>query len=118
MPIYCYKCTSCGEKIEVLQRSTECTPHDCPECNGQMERVISPVGIIFKGSGFYATDYKKDGKNRIRDEKPAEKKEEKKEESAAGGAEKIEESSGTKEGKKETKKGEKKSGKKETKEVA
>jgi len=118
MPIYCYKCTSCGEKVEVLEKSTRCSPPECPECKGQMERVISPVGIIFKGSGFYATDYKKDGKTRLRDDTPDEKKEDKKEEKAGDVAEKKEEKTEKKVEKKEEKKDEKKSEKKESKEVA
>lgn len=62
MPIYCYKCKSCGEKIEVLQKRSDCSTRECPDCGGLMEKIISPVGIIFKGSGFYVTDNKKDSK--------------------------------------------------------
>lgn len=56
MPIYLYECDSCGLRFEKMQRMTEEPLTDCPECDGQVHRVIQPVGIIFKGSGFYVTD--------------------------------------------------------------
>lgn len=56
MPIYLYQCDSCGVRFERLQRMSEEPLTDCPECNGHVHRVIQPVGIIFKGSGFYITD--------------------------------------------------------------
>jgi len=59
MPIYLYECDSCGLRFEKMQRMTEEPLTDCPECDGQIRRVIQPVGIIFKGSGFYVTDNRK-----------------------------------------------------------
>jgi putative FmdB family regulatory protein len=56
MPIYLYECDSCGVRFEKLQRMSQEPLTDCPECEGQVHRVIQPVGIIFKGSGFYITD--------------------------------------------------------------
>lgn len=56
MPIYLYECDSCGLRFEKMQRITEEPLTDCPECDGQVRRIIQPVGIIFKGSGFYVTD--------------------------------------------------------------
>ena len=56
MPIYLYECDSCGLRFEKMQRMTEESLKDCPECDGQVRRIIQPVGIIFKGSGFYVTD--------------------------------------------------------------
>jgi putative FmdB family regulatory protein len=56
MPIYLYQCDTCGVRFERLQRMSEPAVTDCPECDGQVHRVIQPVGIIFKGSGFYITD--------------------------------------------------------------
>jgi putative FmdB family regulatory protein len=56
MPIYLYQCDSCGVQFERLQRMSEEPLTDCPECDGHVHRVIQPVGIIFKGSGFYVTD--------------------------------------------------------------
>jgi putative FmdB family regulatory protein len=56
MPIYMYQCESCGVRFERMQRMSEEPLSDCPEGDGQVHRVIQPVGIIFKGSGFYITD--------------------------------------------------------------
>ncbi len=56
MPVYVYKCDTCGVAFERKQSVSE--PHltDCPECEGQVRRVFQPVGVLFKGSGFYVTD--------------------------------------------------------------
>jgi len=59
MPIYEYECGSCGRRFEQLQRITEDALATDPECGGPVRRVIQPVGIIFKGSGFYVTDSRK-----------------------------------------------------------
>jgi putative FmdB family regulatory protein len=56
MPIYLYECDSCGIRFERLQRMSDDPLADCPECDGHIHRVIQPVGVIFKGSGFYITD--------------------------------------------------------------
>jgi len=56
MPIYLYQCDECGLRFERLQRMSEEPLTECPECEGTIHRVIQPVGIIFKGSGFYVTD--------------------------------------------------------------
>ncbi|MCL7452644.1 MAG: zinc ribbon domain-containing protein [Anaerolineae bacterium] len=56
MPIYQYECDTCGIRFERLQRMSEEPLTECPECDGKVHRVIQPVGIIFKGSGFYITD--------------------------------------------------------------
>jgi putative FmdB family regulatory protein len=56
MPIYVYQCETCGLTFERRQRMTEPPLKDCPECEGHVHRVIQPVGIVFKGSGFYVTD--------------------------------------------------------------
>lgn len=58
MPLYDYKCTKCKYVFEVQQRITEDPLKHCPKCKGQIKRLISPAGIIFKGSGFHVTDYK------------------------------------------------------------
>jgi putative FmdB family regulatory protein len=58
MPIYSYKCESCGEIFDRLVKSGENGKVLCIHCNSVTKRVFSPVGIIFKGSGFYSTDYK------------------------------------------------------------
>ena len=59
MPIYEYECGSCGRRFEQLQRITEDALATDPECGGPVHRVIQPVGIIFKGSGFYVNDSRK-----------------------------------------------------------
>ena len=56
MPIYQYECDTCGVRFERMQRMSEDPLTECPECDGKVHRVIQPVGIIFKGSGFYITD--------------------------------------------------------------
>ena len=60
MPTYEYECTKCNKKFEAFQRMTENPLDKCPHCGGKPKRMISSgSGIIFKGSGFYETDYKK-----------------------------------------------------------
>ena len=58
MPKYDYKCNECGIVFERYQRFSEEPLACCPECNGAVHRVINPVGIVFKGSGFYITDHR------------------------------------------------------------
>lgn len=58
MPIYEYECEQCGVRFEKMQRMADAPLTDCPECEGHVHRVMQPVGIIFKGSGFYVTDNK------------------------------------------------------------
>jgi putative FmdB family regulatory protein len=58
VPTYVYRCQSCGEVIE-RRRSFQDPPlTQCEACNGQLRKVLQPVGIIFKGSGFYTTDHR------------------------------------------------------------
>ena len=59
MPTYQYLCTECGDQVEAVQKFTDdpLTVHD--ECGGRLRKVFSPVGIVFKGSGFYRTDSRK-----------------------------------------------------------
>jgi putative FmdB family regulatory protein len=56
MPIYEYECESCTVRFEKMQRFSDDPLKECPECGGPVHRVIQPVGVIFKGSGFYVTD--------------------------------------------------------------
>jgi putative FmdB family regulatory protein len=56
MPIYEYECRDCNRTFERLQHFTDEPVKVCPECGGPVQRIIQPVGIIFKGSGFYVTD--------------------------------------------------------------
>jgi putative FmdB family regulatory protein len=55
MPVYGYRCSR-GHHFEVQQRITEAPLTQCPECGAPVTRVFYPVGIIFKGGGFYKTD--------------------------------------------------------------
>ena len=59
MPIYQYECDECGLVFEKRQSFSDAPLKRCPECNASVHRVFQPVGIIFKGSGFYVTDNKK-----------------------------------------------------------
>ena len=56
MPTYQYACTECGDRSEVVQRFTDDPLTECALCGGKLRKVFSPVGIVFKGSGFYRTD--------------------------------------------------------------
>ena len=56
MPTYEYACTECGNRIEVVQSISEAPLTTCTVCGGALRKVFSPVGIVFKGSGFYRTD--------------------------------------------------------------
>jgi putative FmdB family regulatory protein len=58
MPTYQYVCTSadCGERFELVQSFTDPAASECPICGGKPRKVFSPVGVVFKGSGFYRTD--------------------------------------------------------------
>ena len=60
MPTYEYECTNCGHAFEVSQKMSDKPLHECPKCKGSVKRLIGKgSGIIFKGSGFYETDYKR-----------------------------------------------------------
>jgi putative FmdB family regulatory protein len=56
MPTYEYRCKTCGEHLEVVQSFSDDALTVCPNCEGELRKVFSPVGISFKGSGFYKTD--------------------------------------------------------------
>ena len=60
MPIYEYECHACGHQFEELQAMSALPLEKCPECKGKLKRLIGGgAGMIFKGKGFYSTDYKK-----------------------------------------------------------
>ena len=59
MPIYEYACTACGERTEARQSFSDPPLEKCEICGGKLRKLYSPVGIVFKGSGFYSTDAKK-----------------------------------------------------------
>jgi len=56
MPTYQYACTACSHEFEAFQSFTEDSLAECPECKGEIKKVYSAVGVVFKGSGFYKTD--------------------------------------------------------------
>jgi putative FmdB family regulatory protein len=65
MPTYQYRCTSCGHDFEKFHKITVSTRPKCPRCGKKSERVISGgAGLVFKGSGFYITDYKRAGSDK------------------------------------------------------
>lgn len=59
MPTYVYRCQNCAALREAFQRITADPLTTCEACGGALRRVLQPVGIVFKGSGFYVTDYKR-----------------------------------------------------------
>jgi putative FmdB family regulatory protein len=59
VPTYQYRCTECGDELEVVQKFSDEPLTVCPACQGSLRKVFSPVGIVFKGSGFYRTDSRK-----------------------------------------------------------
>jgi putative FmdB family regulatory protein len=76
MPIYEYRCASCGHEQEYLQRVSDPLLTDCPECHqSTYNKLVSAAGFQLKGSGWYVTDFKNNGtKPKTDGEKPAETK--------------------------------------------
>ena len=58
MPIYVYRCKACGADLERRQGFQDPPLTECVVCGGELRRVLQPVGVIFRGSGFYSTDYR------------------------------------------------------------
>jgi putative FmdB family regulatory protein len=95
MPVYEYACTNCGERTEARQSFDDPPLEVCPRCGGKLRKLYSPVGIVFKGSGFYATDARKstttsapqksssDAEKKDKKESPSDKPTTKKEEKSA-----------------------------------
>ena len=75
MPTYQYACTACGEELEAVQSFTDAALTACPACQGQLRKVYSAVGVVFKGSGFYKNDSraasKGSGESKSAGDKPA-----------------------------------------------
>lgn len=63
MPIYEYRCSSCGHRFEKIQKSSGSRPARCPKCGGAAKRLVSAPAIQFKGTGWYITDYARKGKS-------------------------------------------------------
>ncbi|MCX7785433.1 MAG: zinc ribbon domain-containing protein [candidate division WOR-3 bacterium] len=72
MPTYEYECETCHHKFEEFQKITDKPLRKCPQCGNKVRRLISAgVGLIFKGSGFYITDYKKQNSSQEKKTSPA-----------------------------------------------
>jgi putative FmdB family regulatory protein len=56
VPTYQYACNACGHQLEIVQSFSDAALTECPACKGQLRKLFSAVGIVFKGSGFYRTD--------------------------------------------------------------
>jgi putative FmdB family regulatory protein len=61
MPVYQYRCKSCGKTHDIEHGFNDERPTKCTSCGGQLVRVFHPVGVVFKGSGFHKTDYTSSG---------------------------------------------------------
>ena len=61
MPLYEYRCKSCGHQFEKIQSFSAPEEKECPQCHGEVERLLSAPAIQFKGSGWYVSDYAKKG---------------------------------------------------------
>lgn len=75
MPVYTYRCENCGVQFDQTQKFTDEILTKCPECGKKtLQKVYTPVGIVFKGSGFYATDHRSpSGASRFASDKKEEK---------------------------------------------
>jgi len=65
VPTYQYTCTECGEPVEAVQKFSDEPLTVCSACGGRLRKVFSPVGIVFKGSGFYRTDSRKNSTSTV-----------------------------------------------------
>ena len=86
MPTYAYQCKACEHQFETFQKMTDEPLKQCPQCKGKVARVLFPVGIVFKGSGFHVNDYPSSkpstSGNEAKSESPTESKTETKTETA------------------------------------
>ncbi|MFH1651090.1 MAG: FmdB family zinc ribbon protein [Chloroflexota bacterium] len=82
MPLYEYECGQCRNRFEVRQGFEAAPEAACPQCRSQARRVFYPTAVVFKGSGFYITDHRKN-KGETTPEAPVSKPVEKKEATAA-----------------------------------
>lgn len=63
MPTYEYECQTCHERVEAVQKFSDAALTTCPKCGGELRKVFSAVGIVFKGSGFYKNDSRSTAKS-------------------------------------------------------
>jgi len=71
MPTYVYRCEQCSHHLEVIQKFSDAPLTVCPRCQGELRRVIHSTGIVFKGSGWYITDSRKNSSDEGKPAKPA-----------------------------------------------
>jgi putative FmdB family regulatory protein len=89
MPIYEYQCESCGNELEKLQRMNDPDLTDCPECGkSTLKRLVSAAAFRLKGSGWYETDFKKEGKKNLHHSSTSDSKAEKTDKSDSSKSEK------------------------------
>lgn len=93
MPTYVYRCSSCGHEFEQFQKMSDDPLTICPACGGEIHRVIHPVGVVFKGSGWYITDSRKKDKDSERKDGAAKAKDKTAREPAKAGTDATSESS-------------------------
>jgi putative FmdB family regulatory protein len=62
VPTYSYACTECGNRFDIVQGFADDALTTCEKCSGRLRKLFHSVGIVFKGSGFYRTDSREDGK--------------------------------------------------------
>jgi putative FmdB family regulatory protein len=70
VPTYEYACAECGERLEAVQKFSDDPLTECPACAGRLRKLFSPVGIVFKGSGFYRNDSRSSAVNGSKDKQP------------------------------------------------
>lgn len=66
MPTYAYTCTACKHDFEIVQSFSDDSLTECPQCEGRLRKVFNAVGVVFKGSGFYSNDSRKDTRHGAR----------------------------------------------------
>jgi putative FmdB family regulatory protein len=62
VPTYVYACRGCDERLEIVQKMSDDPLSECEKCGGSLRRVLFPPAVVYKGSGFYTTDYKNGGR--------------------------------------------------------
>jgi putative FmdB family regulatory protein len=63
VPTYQYACTACDHRFDAVQSFSDASLTECPECGGKLRKLYGSVGVVFKGSGFYRTDSRKESKS-------------------------------------------------------
>lgn len=76
MPIYEYECLSCAHRFDEIQKFSDPPKETCPVCSAKVRKLLFPAAVIFKGSGFYATEYGKSKQNNTSSETKSEAKSE------------------------------------------